>query len=164
MSSWTGKAIYPKLMVPLQIDLAIGFDGTCSADPRTKPAWGRRDQQPAIEDAPAERQHTERLAAYWAEALGGPSSYTERYGDETTVVQMHDGNGGPHDEMDQRAIACFDRAMDDVGLSADGELRRVLHDYFAWATTKTMARYRESADEVPDGLPFPRWSWIGLQN
>ena len=102
-------------------------------------------------------QHTERLAAYWAEALGGPSSFTERYGDETTVVRMHSGNG-PHEEMDQRAIACFDRAMDDVGLSADGELRRVLHDYFTWATTTTMARYHESADDVPDGLPLPRWS------
>ena len=108
-------------------------------------------------------QHTERLAAYWAEALGGPSSYTERYGDETTVVRMHSGNG-PHEEMDQRAIACFDRAMDDVGLSADGELRRVLHDYFTWATATTMARYHESADDVPDGLPVPRWSWNGLQN
>ena len=108
-------------------------------------------------------QHTERLAAYWAEALGGPSTFTERYGDETTVVRIHGGNG-PHEDMDQRAIACFDRAMDDVGVSADGELRRVLHDYFTWATTTTMARYHESADDVPDGLPLPRWSWNGLQN
>ena len=56
-------------------------------------------------------QHTERLAAYWAEALGGPPTYTERYGDETAVVRMHSGNG-PHEEMDQRAIACFDHALD----------------------------------------------------
>src|SRR5262245_42694519 len=28
-------------------------------------------------------QHTEGLAAYWAEALGGPASYSEQYGDET---------------------------------------------------------------------------------
>jgi hemoglobin len=28
----------------------------------------------------------ERLAAYWAEALGGPSTYSDFYGDETTVV------------------------------------------------------------------------------
>ena len=75
---------------------------------------------------------------------------------------MHSGNG-PHEEMDQPAIACFDRAMDDVGLG-DGELRQVLHDYFAWATTTTMARYHESADDVPDGLPFPRWSWNGIQD
>ncbi|CAN5733545.1 group II truncated hemoglobin [soil metagenome] len=107
--------------------------------------------------------HTKRLAAYWAEALGGPTTFTQRYGDESTVVRMHSGNGS-HDEMDQRAIVCFDRAMDDVGLPADGEVRQVLHDYFAWATTTTLARYHESADDVPDGLAIPRWSWNGLQN
>jgi hypothetical protein len=26
-------------------------------------------------------QHTERLAAYWAEALGGPTTYSDQYGD-----------------------------------------------------------------------------------
>ena len=34
-------------------------------------------------------QHTERLAAYWAEALGGPTRYSETYGDETSVVRIH---------------------------------------------------------------------------
>lgn len=107
-------------------------------------------------------EHTERLAAYWGEALGGPTTYTECYGEETTVVRAHSGNG-PHEDMDQRAIDCFDVAMDDVGLPAKGELWRVLHDYFAWATATTMARYPDSANDVPDGLPIPRWSWNGLQ-
>jgi hemoglobin len=106
-------------------------------------------------------QHTERLAAYWAEALGGPTTYTQQFGDETSVVRIHSGNG-LHEEMDQRAIACFDRALEDVGLDRDERLRRVLHDYFAWATTTTMARYQDSADEVPVGLHIPRWSWNGL--
>jgi hemoglobin len=104
--------------------------------------------------------HTARLAAYWAEALGGPPRYSTDLGDETTVVRMHSGNG-PHEEMDRRAVACFDRALDDVGLV--GALREVLHDYFAWATTHTMARYHRSADDVPDGLTVTRWSWDGLQ-
>jgi hemoglobin len=106
-------------------------------------------------------QHTERLAAYWAEALGGPPTYSQQFGDETSVVRIHSGNG-LHEEMDQRAIACFDRALEDVGLDRDERLRRVLHDYFAWATTTTMARYQDSADEVPVGLHIPRWSWNGL--
>ena len=105
--------------------------------------------------------HSERLAAYWAEALGGPPMYSQRYGDETSVVRIHSGNG-PHEEMDRRAIACFDRALEDAGLAADARLRQVLHDYFAWATTTTMARYHRSADDVPDGLNIPRWSWDGL--
>ena len=50
-------------------------------------------------------QHTERLAVYWAEALGGPTTSSARYRDETSVVRIHSGNG-PHEEMDQRAIAC----------------------------------------------------------
>jgi hemoglobin len=105
-------------------------------------------------------QHTERLAAYWAEALGGPQTYSDLYGDETSVVRLHSGNG-PHEEMDQRAIACFDQALADVGVS-DERLRQVLHDYFQWATTTTMSRYHRSPDDVPSGLRIPRWSWHGL--
>jgi len=105
--------------------------------------------------------HTERLAAYWAEALGGPPAYSGRYGDETSVVRVHSGNG-PHEEMDRRAIACFDQAIADAGLATDDRLRKVLHDYFAWATTTTMARYHAAADDVPEGLPLPHWSWDGL--
>ena len=107
-------------------------------------------------------QHVERLAAYWAEALGGPTTYSDSYGDETTVVKMHSGNG-EHDEMDRRAIACFDQALADVGLAEDGALRQVLHDYFVWATTITMSRYHQSEDDVPNGLSIPHWSWDGLQ-
>jgi len=108
-------------------------------------------------------QHVERLAAYWAEALGGPNTYSELYGDETTVVWMHSGNG-KHEEMDRRAIDCFDQALADVGLADDPALRQVLRDYFAWATTTTMSRYHESAGDVPSGLTIPRWSWDGLQS
>ena len=108
-----------------------------------------------------EPDHAERLAAYWAQALGGPAAYTDAYGDETSVVRIHSGNG-PHEEMDRRAIACFDLALADAGLGGDDRLRQVLHDYFAWATSTTMARYHHSAADVPDGLPIPLWSWDGL--
>jgi hemoglobin len=106
-------------------------------------------------------EHTERLAAYWAEALGGPPTYSETYGDETSVVRLHSGKG-PHEEMDQRAIACFDAALVDIGLDGDDRLRQVLHDYFAWTTTTTMSRYHRSAHDVPEGLRMPHWSWDGL--
>jgi hemoglobin len=108
-------------------------------------------------------QHSERLAAYWAEALGGPAAYSGNFGDESAVVRIHSGNG-EHAEMDSRAIACFDQAMQDIGLDAAGPVRQVLYDYFAWATTTAMAQYHESADQVPEGLRIPRWSWDGLQD
>ena len=103
--------------------------------------------------------HTERLAAYFAEALGGPPLWTGSYGDETTVVRLHSGNG-EHPELDRRAVACFDQALADAGLDGDERLRQVLHDWFTWATA-SMSRYHRSPDDVPAGLPFPRWSWDG---
>lgn len=106
--------------------------------------------------------HVERLAAYWAEALGGPTIYSDSYGDETKVVKIHSGNG-EHDEMNRRAIACFDLALADVGLANHDVLRQVLHDYFAWATMTTMSQYHSSADDVPVGLKIRKWSWDGLQ-
>ena len=105
-------------------------------------------------------EHTERLAAYWAEALGGPARYSELYGDESEVVRMHSGNG-VHDEMDRRAIACFDAALGDVGLAGDARLSAVLHEYFEWATTTSMSGYPRSPADVPDGLTIPLWSWAG---
>jgi len=64
--------------------------------------------------------------------------------------------------MNQRAIACFDRALHDAALDTDERLRLVLHDYFAWATTNTMSRYHDLAEAVPDGLHIPKWSWNGV--
>jgi truncated hemoglobin YjbI len=104
--------------------------------------------------------HVERLAAYWAEALGGPQSYTGRYGDESSVVRRHSGNG-PHEEMNRRAIACFDAALADVGFEERSELWQALHDYFAWATPE-VNRFERSEDDVPQGLAIARWSWDGL--
>jgi hemoglobin len=106
-------------------------------------------------------QHTERLAAYWGEAWGGPAAYSQRYGSESSVVRMHSGNG-PHEEMDSRAIECFDRALADAGIS-DPELFDVLHKYFEWTTRHSMASYPAKTDKVPDNLRLPHWSWDGLQ-
>ena len=147
--------------MPTVYEAAGGADGLL----RLAGAWHRRVMADEVVSHAFSHayhpQHTERLAMYWAEALGGPASYSEAYGDETSVVRIHSGNG-PHEDMDRRAIACFDQALVDVGLAGDDRLREVLHDYFAWATTTTMSRYHRSADDVPEGLRIPRWSWGGL--
>ena len=105
--------------------------------------------------------HLDRLVAYWCEAWGGPSLYSTQYGTESTMVRIHSGNG-IHTEMDERAIACFDQAMQDVGIT-DARLTGVLHDYFVWVTTSSIAAYPDSAHDVPAGLSIPRWSWTGRQ-
>ena len=106
-------------------------------------------------------QHTERLAAYWAEALGGPPSYTQSLGDETTVVRMHSGNG-EHVEMDERA-GSVSRSHSTTRDPDDRALRSTLKAFFRWATDR-MSTYPESADDVPADLRLPRWSWDGPEH
>jgi hemoglobin len=103
-------------------------------------------------------QHVERLAAYWAEALGGPTTFTDTMNDEASVLRMHAGNG-THRELDARAVALFDAALADVGITAE-PLRTVLHDYFAWSTDR-MGLHPDSPDAVADDERLPHWGWDG---
>ena len=104
--------------------------------------------------------HVERLAAYLGEALGGPASYSERYGTESDVLRLHSGTG-VHEEMDAEAIDLFNDAVDHCGLPDDPPLRSAIKAYWAWATRTTMAAFPESADDVPAGMSIPQWSWEG---
>lgn len=134
---------------PAILALAHAWHERCLADPIVSHAFSHGFHP----------RHTERLAKYWAQALGGPSDYTETIANETAVVRLHAGNG-EHREMDERAEECFTRAIEDAGLAGDEALRSTLEAFFHWAT-QTMSAYPKSAEDVPSGLPFPRWSWDG---
>jgi len=95
--------------------------------------------------------HTERLAAYWAEVLGGPATYSQTMGGEPDVVRLHSGNG-PHDDMDRRAVDCFAAALADAGVPE--EYHQALVTWFRDANTYVNHHFA-TADEVPDGLPMP---------
>lgn len=131
------------------LGLARAWHERCLADPVMAHPFSHPSQHP---------DHLQRLAAYRGEALGGPSTYTDTIADETHVLRLHAGNG-EHVEMDRRAVACFDEAMSDMGIT-DARLRSALHDYFEWSTAR-MAQHPESPDTVPDGASLPKWSWEG---
>lgn len=103
--------------------------------------------------------HTERLAAYFAEQLGGPTAYTSSLGSAADVARMHSGNG-PHEEMDGRAVAAFVLALDDAEVPADARLRFQLVAWFTWATALLSHRWA-TPEDVPDDLPLPAWGWDG---
>jgi len=131
------------------IALAHAWHARCLADPVVSHAFSHGFHP----------QHTERLAMYWAESLGGPSDYTNAIGDEAFVVRLHSGNG-EHQDMDERAQTCFALALDDAGLPNEDLLRATLKAYFRWATD-AMAAYPNSPADVPIELSLPRWSWDG---
>jgi hemoglobin len=131
------------------LELAHAWHLRCLADPVVSHAFSHGFHP----------EHSERLAAYWAEALGGPPKYTDAMGDETFVARLHAGNG-EHADMDDRAETCFAQALDDARLPVDPVLRDTLKAYFHWATHR-MNAYPVSADDVPPRLALPRWNWDG---
>lgn len=128
--------------------LAHVWHARCLADPEAAHPFERGGHP----------QHLERLAAYWGEALGGPTTYSTTMADESHVLRLHACNG-EHRSLDAAALACFDQALTDVGITED-PLRRTLHDYFAHGIGR-MAAHPDSADAIPDGLAVPRWTWDG---
>jgi hemoglobin len=135
--------------------LAHAHHARCLADPELNHPFTHSDLNP---------QHVERLAAYWAEVLGGPSTYSALPGaGQVSLLRMHAGCGDVSD-LGRRFVAYFLAAADDVGLPDDPEFRSALRSYMEWAVQETVLRYPDSASDVPAGVPVPRWGWDGLES
>src|SRR5262252_3499735 len=101
---------------------AAALHARCLADPELNHPFSHPDQHP---------EHVQRLAWYWAEALGGPPRFSGACGDHSGVLRMHSGNGDMTD-LSRRFVACFVAAADDAGLPADPEFRAALRAYMEW--------------------------------
>jgi hemoglobin len=133
------------------VALATAHHARCLADPELNHPFSHPNQHPL---------HVERLAAYWAEVMGGPADFSEECGDQTALLRMHAGCGDMSD-LGRRFLGCFVAAMDDAGLPADPQFRDALRGYMEWAVAQ-MIGYPDDAANVPVGIPVPRWSWDGL--
>jgi hemoglobin len=132
--------------------LAAAHHARCVADPELSHPFSHPGQHP---------QHVERLAAYWAEVMGGPPAYSAACGDQSALLVMHAGNGDMSD-LGRRFVACFDAAADDAELPDDPDFRSALHAYMVWAVADVL-EYGSPDAVVPGRLPMPRWSWDGPQ-
>lgn len=132
--------------------LARAHHQRCLDDPELNHPFSHPGQHP---------QHVERLAAYWAEVLGGPPAYSTNCGNQRGLLQMHAGNGDMSD-LGRRFVGCFVEAMDDAGLPDDPAFRAALRAYMEWAVADVLT-YGPPDSVVPDTRALPRWSWDGLQ-
>jgi hemoglobin len=131
---------------------AAALHARCLADPELNHPFSHADQNP---------EHVPRLAAYLAEALGGPAAYSADCADQAFLVGLHAGNGDMSD-LGRRFARCFMQAADDAGWPDDPEFRAAISGYIDWAVD-TVALSHPHDHDVPAGLPLPRWSWDGLQ-
>jgi hemoglobin len=136
---------------PAFLALARAHHERCLTDPELNHPFSHPGQHP---------RHVERLAAYWAEVMGGPPWYSrDCRGEQTGLVAMHSGNG-PMADLARRFVECFVLAADDAGLPDDPEFRAALRAYMEWAVAEFTA-YPDPDARVPAGLPVPRWNWDG---
>jgi hemoglobin len=133
--------------------LAEATHQRCLADPVLNHPFSHADNQP---------DHTARLAAYWAEALGGPPTYTTTMGgSESHVQRLHAGEGEYAVEAGSRFVQCVVDSFDEAGVPDDPEVRRAIAAYVEWAASVPFQAWPDSADDVPDDLPMPHWDWDG---
>ena len=137
---------------PAFLALAAAHHARCLEDPELNHPFSHPDQHP---------QHIERLAAYWAEVLGGPPHYSQSCGDHPGVLLMHAEHGDMSD-LGRRFLSCFVQALDDARLPADPVFREALTAYMRWAIDDVLS-YSPFGSVVPRDLGMPHWSWDGLQ-
>jgi hemoglobin len=131
--------------------LAAAHHVRCLADPELNHPFSHPGQHP---------RHVERLAAYWAEVMGGPPAFSRDCGDHSTVLRIHAGHGDMTD-LGRRFLACFVAAADDAGLPEDPEFRASLRAYMSWAVDEVL-ELGEPEALVSDGRRLPHWTWEGL--
>ena len=136
---------------PAFLALATAHHARCLADPELNHPFSHGGHP----------QHVERLALYWAEVLGGPPRFSESCSDQSSMLQMHAGNGDMTD-LGRRFVACFMQAADDAQFPDDPEFRAALRAYMEWAVGDVLV-YSPEGSAVPGGVQMPHWSWDGLQ-
>ena len=132
--------------------LATAHHARCLQDPELNHPFSHPGQHP---------QHVERLAAYWAEVMGGPPVYSQSCGTQSALLYMHSGTGDMRD-LGRRFVECFMQAADDAELPDDPEFRAALRSYMQWAVADVLV-YSPVGAEVPSGVAMPHWSWDGRQ-
>lgn len=128
--------------------LAEAHHARCLADPELNHPFSHSDLNP---------EHVARLAAYWAEVMGGPPIFSQTCGDQSSMLHLHSGHGDMSD-LGRRFVDCFVAAMDDAGLPSDEQFRTAMRAYMVWAVGDVL--FYDAPGSVPDGVPMPSWTWL----
>ncbi len=105
-------------------------------------------------------QHRANVADWWAEVLGGPTTYTEQHGGYESMLRHHLGlaitPAQRHRFAATMSLAADD--ADDAGLPGDPEFRAAIIGYLEWGTRLAMENSQRGARPV-EQAPTPRWGW-----
>jgi CDGSH-type Zn-finger protein/truncated hemoglobin YjbI len=110
---------------------------------------------PMFANAPAD--HSERVASWLGEVLGGPANYRAKFGDYGHFLARHANLGVTEDQLTSWVSLLFKSARE-TGFKTDPEFWSAFTSYVGWEARRVWEESQHSALERT-GLDSPRWDW-----
>jgi len=101
--------------------------------------------------------HPGHVAAFLAEVLGGPTTYSERHGGHAHMVQQH-LNRHLTQEQRRRWVSLLLETADELSMPDDPEFRSALVGYLEWGSRLAVINSQPGAAADHDA-PMPKWGW-----
>ena len=102
--------------------------------------------------------HPAHVAAFLAEVLGGPTTYSEEHGGHPHMIQQHLNRHLAQDQR-RRWVTLLLETADELKLPEDPEFRSALVAYLEWGSRLAVINSALPADTHLDPAPMPRWGW-----
>lgn len=103
--------------------------------------------------------HVDRLAAFDAEAFGGPDEFTREMGGFAHLIEVHRGLRIREDQR-QRFVELYLAAADIAGLPADRPFRESLRTHVEFGSHVAMQNsHAHTDDELHPLREVPKWQW-----
>lgn len=101
--------------------------------------------------------HPAHVAAFLAEVLGGPTTYSERHGGHPHMIRQH-LNRHLTQEKRRRWVAILLETADELGMPDDPEFRSALVGYLEWGSRLAVINSQPGA-AADENAPMPKWGW-----
>lgn len=103
-------------------------------------------------------EHSAHVAAFIAEVLGGPKTYTAGGGSHAEMIRGHLGRHLT--EIQRKAwMNLMLEVADDTGLPSDPEFRSAFVGYLEWGTRLAVLNSAPGASSPQEDAPMPAWNW-----
>lgn len=101
--------------------------------------------------------HSEHVAAFLAEVLGGPTSYSAQHGGHPHMIRKHLDRHLTQEKR-RRWVELLLATADELALPDDPEFRSALVGYLEWGSRLAVINSQPGATADQDA-PMPRWGW-----
>jgi hemoglobin len=101
--------------------------------------------------------HPRHVAAFLAEVLGGPTTYSDEFGGHPHMIRQHLDRHLTQAKR-RRWVELLLATADELGMPDDPEFRSALVGYLEWGSRLAVINSQPGATVDPHA-PMPRWGW-----